>query len=182
MLLSSLTSTILALAEESPHWWDYPGFELWKFINLAVFVAALVFVLKKANLKEAFRTRRESIKRELLQAQQERDAAVAKLKEVEERLARLDSEVATVKEQSRREAEAERDRIARATETEIAKLGEQAQREIARAAKTAKHELRRYVAEQSVHLAEGIIRREMKPEDDARLISRDIDELGGPAQ
>ncbi len=182
MLLSLITSTILAFAEESTRWWDYPGFELWKFINLAVFVAALVFILKKANLSEAFRTRREGIKRELVRAQQERDAAVAKLKEVEERLARLDAEVATVKEQSRREAEDERERIAQATETEIAKLSEQAQREIINVAKTAKHELRRYTAEQSVRLAEDLIRREMKPEDDARLISRDIAELGGPAQ
>ena len=182
MLFSFLILTVLAFAEESPRWWDYPGFELWKFINLAIFVAALVFVLKKANLREAFRTRREGIKRDLERARQERDAAVAKLKEVEERLARLDAEVATVKAQSKREAEEERERISRATESEIAKLSEQAQREIVNVAKTAKHELRRYTAEQSVRLAEDIIRREMKPEDDARLITRDIAELGGPAQ
>ena len=182
MLFSFLILTVLAFAEESPRWWDYPGFELWKFINLAIFVAALVFVLKKANLREAFRTRREGIKRDLERARQERDAALAKLKEVEERLARLDAEVATVKEQSKREAEDERERISRATESELAKLSEQAQREIVNVAKTAKHELRRYTAEQSVRLAEDIIRREMKPEDDARLITRDIAELGGPAQ
>ena len=90
--------------------------------------------------------------------------------------------MATVKELSRREAADERERIARATETEMAKLSEQAQREIANAAKTTKHELRRYTAEQSVRLAEDIIRREIKPEDDARLITLDIQELGGPAQ
>src|SRR5438094_10437123 len=130
MLFSFLILAVFAFAEESPRWWDYPGFELWKFINLAIFVAALVFVLKKANLREAFRTRREGIKRELERARQERDAAVAKLKEVEDRLARLDAEVATVKELSRREAADERERIARATETEMAKLSEQAQRQI----------------------------------------------------
>jgi F0F1-type ATP synthase membrane subunit b/b' len=42
--------------------------------------------------------------------------------------------------------------------------------------------LRRYAAEQSVHLAEEIVRREMRPEDDARLIANNIEELGGPAQ
>jgi len=112
-------------------------------------------------------------------AKQERDAALAKLKEVEERLTRLDNEVLTIKEQSKREAAEERERIARSTETEITKLGEQAQREIERAGKIARHELRRYTAEQSVRLAEEIIRREMKPEDDARLITRNIEELGG---
>ena len=181
-MFGSALIILLAFANE-PRWWDYPGFELWKFINLAVFVAALLYILtRKANLGEAFRSRRETIKRELARAQQERDAAVAKLKEVDARLARLDTEVATIKEQSKREAAEERERIARATETEIAKLSEQGQREIESAGKTAKHELRRYTADQSVRLAEEVIRREIKPEDDARLINRDIEELGGSPQ
>jgi len=185
MLLSFAVSNVLfALAEGGePHWWDYPGFELWKFVNLAIFVLALVYLLtRKWKIGEAFKTRRENIRRELERAQQERDAALAKLKEVEERLAILDDEVSAIQEQSRREVAEENERIARATETEIARMGEQAQREIERAGKTARHELRRYTAEQSVRLAEEMIRREMKPEDDARLITRNIEELGEVAR
>ncbi|HEY3103960.1 MAG TPA: hypothetical protein VGJ69_10220 [Pyrinomonadaceae bacterium] len=168
---------------QEPRWWDYPGFELWKFINLAVFVGALVYILtRKVKLGEAFKTRRETIKQELARAQQERDAALAKLKEVEERLARLDSEVVAIQEQSKREAAEERERIAKSTEVEIVKLSEQAEREIESAGKAAKHELRVYAAETSVRLAEEIIRREMKPEDDARLVQRNVQELGGTAQ
>jgi F-type H+-transporting ATPase subunit b len=187
-MLTSIPCAILLL--DGPSWWtrvepylDYPGFEAWKFLNLAVFVGVMIFVLtRKVKLGEAFRIRRENIKRELARAQQERDAAVAKLKEVEERLARLDAEVAEISERSKREAAEERERIARATETEIAKLGEQAHLEIESAGKTAKHELRKYTAEQSVRLAEEMIRREMKPEDDARLIDSNIRVLGGAAQ
>jgi F-type H+-transporting ATPase subunit b len=187
-MFTSIPSAIFLF--DGPSWWtrvepylDYPGFEAWKFLNLAVFVGVMIFILtRKVKLGEAFRTRRENIKQELARAQQERDAAVAKLKEVEERLARLDAEVAEIGERSKREAAEERERIARSTETEIAKLGEQAQREIESAGKTAKHELRRYTAEQSVRLAEEMIRREMKPEDDARLIDSNIRELGGAAQ
>jgi F0F1-type ATP synthase membrane subunit b/b' len=185
MLLSLTISNVLfAFAEggEAP-WWNYPGFELWKFVNLGIFVLILVYILtRKVKLGEAFKSRRENIRRELARAQQERDAAVAKLKEVDERLARLESEVGAIQEQAQREAAEENERIARATETEIVKLGEQAQREIERAGKTARHELRRYTAEQSVRLAEDMIRREMKPEDDARLITRNIEELGGVAR
>jgi F-type H+-transporting ATPase subunit b len=185
MLLSFAISNVLfALAEAGEtRWWDYPGFELWKFVNLGIFVLLLVYILsRKVKLGEAFKARRENIRRELARAQQERDAALAKLKEVDERLARLNSEVSAIKEQSQREAAEENERIARSTETEITKLGEQAQREIERAGKTARHELRRYTAEQSVRLAEEIIRREMKPEDEARLITRNIEELGGVAR
>lgn len=171
-------------------WWaraqpylDYPGFEVWKFFNLAIFVFALVFILtRKAKLGEVFKARRETIKQELARAQQERDAAIVKLKEVEERLGRLDIEIAAMKEQSKHEAAEERERIARSTETEITKLSEQATREIESAGKAAKKELRRFTAEQSVQLAEQYIRRDLKPEDDARLIASNIEELGGAAQ
>jgi F0F1-type ATP synthase membrane subunit b/b' len=171
-------------------WWakaepylDYPGFEAWKFFNLAVFVFLMVYVLtRKAKLGEVFRARRESIKLELAKAKEERDTALAKLKEVEDRLGLLDQEVAAIKAHSIREAAEERARIAQSTETEIVKLSEQAKREIERAGKVVKKELRRYTAEQSVRLAEEIVRRELRPEDDARLIGNNIEELGGPAQ
>jgi len=177
------TSFLLFFAgAEEPRWWDYPGFELWKFVNLAIFVIALIFALRKFGVPEIFRDRKETIKRELARARMERDAALAKLKEVEERLGRLDIEVAAIKEQSAREAQEERERIAQSTEAEIAKLGEQAAREIESAGKAARRELRSYTAEQSVRLAEELVRREMKPEDDARLIAANIEDLGGAAQ
>lgn len=175
----SLAMILSFAISETTKWWDYPGFELWKFVNLAIFVGALVFILvRKAKLGEAFRTRREGIKVELEKARNERDAALAKLKEVEERLAGLDSQIATIREKSGAEAAAERERIAQSTEAEIAKLTAQGQREIENAGKTAKQDLRRFTAEQSVRLAEEMIKRDIRPEDDARLITRNIDEMG----
>ena len=167
------------LAFENPRWWDYPGFELWKFFNLAIFVTVLVVALRKFfGVPEMFRNRKESIRAELEKARTERDAALAKLKEVEERLASLDSQVATIKERSMTEAREERERIARSTQDEIAKLTAQAQREIENAGAIAKTDLRRFTAEQSVRLAEEMIKREMRPDDDARLFKRGIDEMG----
>ena len=167
-------------------WWsrvepylDYPGFEAWKFFNLFVFVGALVYVLvRKAKLGEAFNARREGIKAELNKARIERDAALARLKEVEEQLSGLNAEVATIQEKSDREAAAERERIAQSTAAEITKLSTQAQREIENAGKAARNELRRFTAEQSVRMAADLIKRDMRPEDDARLIGRNIEEMG----
>lgn len=180
----------MVLLEGTPGWWtrldpylNYPGFEAWKFANLAIFVGAMIYILtRKVKLGEAFRTRRENIKRDLARAQEERDAALAKLKEVEDRLAHLDKEVAAIHEQHVQEAAEERERIAKSTEAEIVKLSEQAKREIETAGKVAKKQLRQFAAEQSVRMAEQMIRREMKPEDDARLITQNIEEIGGAAQ
>ena len=161
-------------------WWNYPGLEFWKFANLAIFIVA-AFILHwrfGRPIREAFRARREGIKRELERAREERDQAFAKLAEVEARFEKLDAEVAAIKEKSRAEADAEKARLRAATEGEIAKMREQATREIESAGKAARHELRRFAAEESVRLAEEILEKEIRPEDDARLTSLTVNELG----
>jgi F0F1-type ATP synthase membrane subunit b/b' len=111
-------------------------------------------------------------------ARRERDQALAKLAEVETRFANLDAEVALVNEKAQLEADAEKERIAKATEAEIAKIRDQAKREIESAGKTARHELRRFAAQESVLLAEEIIRKEIGSEDDSRLTTLNLQELG----
>ena len=175
----ALINGLFAFAEgESAPWWNIPSFEAWRWLNLLIFVFVFVYLLRRP-VSQAMRARREGIRRDLMRAQEERNAAVAKLEEVEARLARLDAEVASVREQSEREAAEERERIRRSTEEETRKLREQAQREIESAGKAARQELREFAAEQSVRLAEEMIRRDIKPEDDARLVSLRVEELGG---
>lgn len=176
MILSAAIGLLFA-GGEAP-WYNYPGWEAWKFLNLFLFIGVLVYFLRRP-LSESLVARREAIRRDLMRAQEERNAAQAKLEEVEERLARLNSEMETVRAQAQREAAAERERIERATEEEMRKLREQAQREIESAGKIARQELRRQAAEESVRLAEEMIRRDMRPEDDARLIGEYVEELGG---
>ncbi len=169
------------LSEEGTRdWLYYPGAELWKFVNLFIFVSVGIYLLRRP-LTDALRTRREGIKRDLQRAREERDRALAELAEVELRFERLDAEVASIRERSKSEAGAERERIKRATEVEMVKLREQAQREIESAIKAATHELRRFAAEQSISLAEEFIRQEIRPEDDARLIKLNVEELGRTA-
>jgi len=171
--------TILSI-ESGTAWWNYPGFELWKFVNLLVFVAGAIYLHNRfgSKVSKALKSRRESIKRELLKAREERDEALAKLAEVEARLERLDSEISTIRERSKAEADAERERMERSTNVEMAKLRQQAQREIEVAAKVATQELRRFAARESLSLAEEAIRRDIRPEDDKRLISLNVEELG----
>lgn len=177
----NLLAAILLLIEgevSAAPWWNYPGWEAWKFFNLFLFVGFLLYLLRRP-LSESLIARREAIRRELMRAREERAAAVAKLEEVEARLARLDSEVGALRAQARREAEEERSRIERATAEEMRRLREQSQREIEGAGKAARQELREYAAEQSVRLAEDLIRRDMREEDDARLMGDYVESLGG---
>jgi F-type H+-transporting ATPase subunit b len=158
-------------------WYNYPGFEAWKFINLFLFVGAIILILRRP-IGASMRARRESIRKELMRAQEERAAALAKLEEVNARLAKLEEETATLRTHAEQEAAAERERIARTTEEDARKLRTQAQREIESAGKAARLELRRYAAEQSTGLAEELLRRDLRREDDERLLSDYIEELG----
>ncbi|MDQ1523223.1 MAG: F-type H+-transporting ATPase subunit b [Pyrinomonadaceae bacterium] len=169
---------VFALAGGETPWYNYPGWEVWKFFNLLLFIGALIFLLRRP-IGASLVARRDTIRRELMRAQEERRAALAKLEEVETRLARLDAEVETVRAQAKREAEAERESIVRATAEETRRLREQAQREIESAGKVARQDLRRFAAEQSVRLAEDMIRRDIGVEDDTRLMNDYIGELGG---
>lgn len=182
MVLTYIAAISLFASEGSGSSWEhiynYPGFELWRYFNLLLFIGVLVFLLRRP-IGEAMRARREGIRRDLMRAQEERNAALAKLEEVNARLANLDAEVEAIRAQSQREAAEERERIARSTEEDSRKIREQAQREIESAGKAARHDLRRYAAEQSVRLAEELIRRDIRPEDDARLVNTYVKDLGG---
>lgn len=159
-------------------YFNYPGFELWRFLNLAIFVGIMVYLLKKP-LSEAFKAKRETIRAELIKAEAERQAALAQLTATEAKLARLDAEAETIRQRAAQEAVAEKTRINQQTEFEIAKLREQAESEIERTGKQIKTELRRFSAEESIRLAEEKIRREINPEKDARLVRANIESIGG---
>jgi F-type H+-transporting ATPase subunit b len=157
-------------------WANYPGLELWKFFNLALFTVVGIYILRKP-ISQALSARREAIQQELITAQQERDQAQARVAEADSMLSRLDDDVRTVDQQARAEANSERQRIATSTEREIEKLKQQAQREIDTAGKLARRELRQFLAEKSVQMARESIRTQLRPEDDAVLIRENIGEL-----
>jgi len=177
MMLPKLALSNWLILAEPGLWQEYLPLAA-RIFNLLLFVGLMIYFLRRPTL-EAFRGRRENIRSELLRAQEERNAALAKLQEVEERLARLNGEVEQIRAQAQREAAEEAARIERATDEEIRKLREQARREIENAAKAAHAGLREYAAEQSTRLAEEIIRRDMRPEDDERLVRGYVEELGG---
>ena len=157
-------------------WFNYPGLEVWKFLNLAIFTTAAIFVLRK-KINEALLARRDAIQQELVAAKTERERALARVAEAEDLLTRLDDHVGGIHKQAAQEAEAERQRLADATVREKEKLNQQAQREIDTANKLARKELRQFLATRSVELARESVRTQMRPEDDTLLIKERIGDL-----
>lgn len=151
---------------------------LWRVINLLVFVIILVYILRsKVRIGQVFDNRAASIVKQLEQAKRDKQEAEDQLARVEARLGRLDQDVSEIRAEAERESAREAERIRRAAAADAEKIRQSAQREIAGAMKSARTELQAFVAEQSVSLAEGIIRREIRPEDNKRMLNEFIDDL-----
>lgn len=166
---------ILAFAEGTS-FFNYPGLELWKFVNLAIFLAFGIYIMRRP-ISEALSTRREAIKKELVQAQEQKALAVAKMAEADSLLGRLDTDVRVVTEQSHKEAESEKQRVAASAAREIEKLKQQADREMDNAAKVARKSLRQFLAQKSIEVARERVRGKISPEADRQLIEDSIGEL-----
>ncbi|HMJ07869.1 MAG TPA: ATP synthase F0 subunit B [Pyrinomonadaceae bacterium] len=189
-MLALISSIILLTAETGGHaseggftsfyqtYLNYPGFELWKFINLGIFVLLMIYLLKKP-LSEQFKAKRESIRADLIKAEQEKQSALSQLTTTETKLASLEQEKALIVQRSREEAEAEKNRIAAEAEDEIKKLHDQAANELTRLSQQTRAELRRLAAEESIRLAEQRLRSQINPENDGRLVKASIDAIGG---
>jgi F-type H+-transporting ATPase subunit b len=160
------------------HYLSVPGFEAWKFLNLAIFGYIMYRLLKKP-LSSAFKTKREEIRAELIKAEEEKQAALSALTSAEAKLAALENEKASILERAAQEAEAEKQRIAEQTDADVARTRTQTEGEIARLTQLARIELRRFSAEESVRLAEEKLRAQINPETDSRLVKAGIQSIGG---
>ena len=133
---------------------------LYKFINLALLVGALGFVLRKP-LADFFAQRSASIRKGLEEGRKALEASQAQLKTVEEKLQHLEEEIAAFKASAGREMEAERQRLKLAAAEEAEKILQAARAQTEIAVRAARLELKSYAAEQAVELAEEIIRRRL---------------------
>jgi F-type H+-transporting ATPase subunit b len=146
----------------------------WAFNAVLLFVFVGYFLV--TGLPKAFRSRRQQLDREIVEARIATEKAEARLRAVEERLGRLDSEIAAVRAQAERDSAQDEVRIKHAMEEEKQKIVASAGQEIAAAGAAAERRLRKFAAELAVdratsrlHLTEG---------DDRTLIQEFASSLG----
>jgi len=149
----------------------------WLFwcLNFAVVLAAILWLIKSKVLV-SMKERTALIRKSMDEARKASDAAMAKLKDIESRLTRLDGEVAGLKAQAERDFAVEEQRIKQAAEEDAKRVVEFAENEIATAAKTARRDLKAFAAELAVSLAEKKI--QIDPQTDQHLVSTFTNDLG----
>ncbi|MGH9762834.1 MAG: hypothetical protein ACREDR_21685 [Blastocatellia bacterium] len=152
--------------------------QIWRVINLAVFILILAYIFRnKLKIGQFFENRASGIARELEQSKKEKQEADAKLLEIDARMARLDQEVAEMRAEAEIEARREAERVRQEALADAEKIQQLAHREIEGAMIAARAELRAFVADNSVARAESIIRRNITPDDEKRLLGEYAGEL-----
>jgi F-type H+-transporting ATPase subunit b len=147
-----------------------------KAVNLAVFLTVMYLLVRKPA-REFFAARLASVRATLDRAAKEKAEAEAKINELNARLSKLDAEVAEIRAQAQREALAESARLKAEAQADADKLRATAKREIEGTKQAALVQLRQFTADKAVELAEQMIRRELTPQDDAKLLQRVSEEL-----
>jgi F-type H+-transporting ATPase subunit b len=144
-----------------------------------VFVVFMVYIFRnRLRIGKVFEDRAAGIQRELEEARKEKEEAQRRLIEIESRLERVDQEAAEIRARAEIEAKQEAERIRQSAEADSEKIRQLAKREIEGAMRAARAELRSYVADLSVGLAKEGIRRDIKPEDDSKILADYVRELG----
>ncbi len=183
MALAGLAIALPALAQEAAEH-EAPslfagdlGNSIW---TLVIFLIVLVVLGKFAwgPILSQLQTRETFIRQALESAKHDREAAEARLKEYEQKLAASRAEATAIVEEGRRDAEVVKRRIEAAAKEEADKTIERAKREIHIATDTATKELYTLSAKLATQLAAQVIGRELSPQDHQRLISQAIDGIG----
>ncbi|HYX23687.1 MAG TPA: F0F1 ATP synthase subunit B [Thermoanaerobaculia bacterium] len=149
--------------------------------TLLIFVVVLVVLGKFAwgPILNTLQTRESFIREALEKAKHDREAAEARLKEYEQKLAAARGEASAIVDEGRRDADVVKRRIEAAAKEEADKMIERARREIQIATDTAIKELYTLSAKLATQLAAQVIGRELTPQDHQRLISEAISGIEG---
>jgi F-type H+-transporting ATPase subunit b len=145
--------------------------------TVAIFVLVLVVLGKFAwgPLLKSLQARESFIHDALATAKRDRDAAEARLREYEERLASARAEATAIVDEGRRDAEVVKRKIEEAARVEADKMIDRARREIEIATSTATRELYDLSAKLATDLAARVLGREITAKDHERLIAEAIE-------
>ncbi len=145
------------------------------FLNFII-VAALIGFFAKKMLPTMFRQRTAAIQKGMEEARRASEDANRRLREIEDKLSRLDADIAQLQATAAAQGDEEAARLKAAAEQEQRRIIETAEQEISAAANAARRDLKAYSAELAVGLAEKRIK--VDAATDQELVRDFVDQLG----
>jgi F-type H+-transporting ATPase subunit b len=160
--------------EETPMGW------MFRWLNFAIVVGLIAYyAIKKGG--PYFRHNADEIAAKIAEGARAREAAERRRREVEAKLAGLEEEIAQMRAEAKRDAEAEAQRLRAMAREEADRIEQAAQAEIAAAEHAGHLELKALAARLALERAEALLKRELTEEADADLFRIFVRELAGSA-
>ncbi len=150
---------------------------IWRCVNFAVMVGLLGYFISKP-IRNGLQNRRAEIEKALADATAAREAAEAKTREYQDKLAKAAAEIDTIYAAIRREGELERDRILTSAKEMATKIEQEADSKAASAVARARLELRAEAARLAVELAEELLSKNVTAADQKRLVDEYMQKVG----
>jgi F-type H+-transporting ATPase subunit b len=149
----------------------------WQWANFVILAGGLGYLIGK-NVPGYFRSRTAGIQNDINESTLLREQADAKVREIEQRLASLASEIEALRAEASGILSAEGQRIRQETEHHLERLRQQSEREIESMTRVAREELHAYAARLALDLAEERIRSRMDQPAQSRLMDAFTRQLG----
>lgn len=149
---------------------------LWKIINFAILVVAIVIVWKKF-IGKMLRKRGEDIKQAMEDARAAKDIADRKAAEYTTKLSMLDKRISELAAELLAEGEADKKKIFAEAEAAVGKIMAQAKLTAEQEVRKAKAEIRLAAAELAVQMAAEILNKELNPADQEKLVKGYLENL-----
>ena len=152
--------------------------EIFKWINFAIVAGLIAWVFLKLT-PPFFRKNAETISSAISKATAAKAEAERQHREAEEKLARLQQEVAQLRATAQREIAAETERLKAITQSDIEKVKLAAKAEMEAAERAARLELKTIAANLAVDGAESLLAKEMTPQVQESLVAAFVKSLEG---
>jgi len=182
-LASSFAAFFLLLAlpafaqDEQPSPADSPTGWVFRWLNFAIVLGLLIYAFSKAA--PYFRSHAAEISEKIAEGTRAREAAEADRRAAQAKLAGIDTEVAALRVEAKRGAQAEGERLRAQAKAEAEAIERSAHAEIAAAERAAILELKALAAQIAVERAEALLRAELTPQTEAVLFGNFVAELEG---
>jgi F-type H+-transporting ATPase subunit b len=156
-----IAAPVLAQESSQPKIEDSPTGQVFRWINFAIVFGLIVWGFSKAV--PYFRKNAEDISQKIAEGARAREAAEQRRAEAQAKLATIDTEVAKLREESKKATALEAERIKAMAKSEAEMIERAAQAEIAASEHEAKQQLRIMAATMAVERAEALLRKELQP-------------------
>jgi F-type H+-transporting ATPase subunit b len=172
------SSTAVASAAGAGHHAEFNLLEeIFRWVNFIILAIVLYVVLAKV-LPRVLQDHRQKLQQAIEEARAGRDEAQRLLQENQRKTANLQEELSQLQEQATQEREVMARRLEAEAQQAAVRIVAQARLEVERATERAQLSLRQEAALLTVQIAEDILRRELRDEDQQAIVRRYIARIG----